>query len=390
MTQYQGGFPTQVNTNAAPAVLGDFCDSNPRATVDAGAGAFIAGPNGVSVGTFAWADALNLTVSNTGPGAPTGFVRRDQQGIITTYLAFNTLLVAPGFPVTLFNEGGFWVYNGGTAASAIGQTAYANNATGQITFAAAGTPPTSASVTAQLYANLITDATLAANSITAGAISGTTLTVATIAAGTVLAAGQLLSGGTSSTGYVDPNTAIVSQLTGTAGGAGTYTVSISQNVTSVAMGVTGGGLTVTTMGTGYVIVGQGVTGTGIPTGTTITAAGTGTGQNTGTYAISAAPTPGSSIAVTVAGGTLTVTAVASGTLNVNDTVTGGTIAAGTYLQAFIPGSGTLGGVASYVTNTATTSASGTVTVVAGTATKWVASSIGAPGELVKMTSWLNG
>ncbi len=386
------GFPRQVNVLAAPAVLGDFCDSNPRATVDSGTGAFVAGANGVSVGTFAWADAANQTVSNTGYGAPTGFVRRDQQSIITTYLADDTLLIAQGFPVTVFNEGGFWVLNTGTTTSAIGNKAYANNATGQITFNVTGTPPTSASVTAQLYANLITDATLAANSITAGAISGTTLTVTTIAAGTVLAPGQTLSGGSSSVGYVDTNTVIVSQLTGTAGSTGTYTVSISQNVLSTAIGVSGGGMTVTTMGTGTVSLGQIAVAAGnLTAGTVVSGIGTGTGTNTGTYAISLPPsTAGASISVTLGGGTLVVTAVASGALAVNDSISGGTIAAGTYITSFIPGSGSLGGVASYLVNTATTSASGTVTVAAGTETKWVASSIGAPGELVKMTSWLNG
>ena len=386
------GFPRQVNVVAAPAVLGDFCDISPRSTVDASTGAFVAGPNGLAVGRFAWADPTNTILNNTGSGAPAGFVRRDQQGIITQYLADDTLTIAPGFPTTCFNAGGFWAYNNGTTTSAIGNTVYAGNADGSVTFNVAGTPPTSASVTAQLYANLVTAATLAANSITAGAISGTTLTVTSIAAGTVLAAGQILGGGSAGTGYVDTNTTIVSQLTGTAGGVGTYTVSISQNVTSVAMTVTGGGMTVTSMGTGTVAVGQTATASGnLAAGTTVTAVGTGTGTNTGTYALSAAPTTaGAGVAVTMSGGTLAVTAVASGTLYINDTVTGGTIAAGTYLQSFIAGSGSLGGVGSYLVNTSTTSASGTVTVVAGTATKWVASSIGAPGELVKITTWLNG
>jgi len=384
------GFPTQVNSQAAPGIAGDFCDSNPRATVDAGQGSFVAGPNGLVVGAFAWADDLNHTCSNSGSGAPTGFVRRDQQAIITQYLADDTLLMLPGQPVTLFNAGGFWVKNNGLTTSAIGNTAYANNTNGQVSFGPAGSPPTSASVTAQLYANLITDATLAANSISAGSISGTTLTVASIGAGTVLAPGQVLSGGSSGTGYVDPSTTIVAQLTGTAGSTGTYQVSISQNVTSTAIGVTGGGMTVTTMGTGTVALGQTATGTGIPAGTVVSGIGTGNGTNTGTYALSAAPASGSSIAVTLSGGTLDVTVVASGSLNVNDTITGGTIAAGTYITAFVPGSGTYGGVGNYLVNTSTTSASGTVTVAAGTATKWVASSIGAPGELVKMTTWLNG
>src|ERR1700690_4129402 len=98
------GFPNQVNVQAAPAVLGDFCDSNPRATVDAGQGAFVAGPAGVSVATFGWADPTNTFINNFGVGAPTGFIRRDQQAIITTYLAESSLLMSPGFPLTVFNE----------------------------------------------------------------------------------------------------------------------------------------------------------------------------------------------------------------------------------------------------------------------------------------------
>ena len=386
------GFPTLVNTVQAPGIAGDFADANPRWTVDAGEAAFVVGLGGLVVGTFAWADPTNQFLTNSGNGAPTGFIHRDQQSIIYIYLADDTLLVPQGYQTTVFNGGSFWVKNAGTSTAAIGNTAYANNSNGQITFGPAGSPPTSASVTAQLYANLITDATLAANSITAGSISGTTLTVTSIAAGTVLAAGQSLSGGSAGTGYVDASTTIVSQLTGTAGSTGTYTVSISQNVTSTAIAVSGGGLTVTTMGTGTVAIGQTATASGnLAAGTVITAVGTGTGTNTGTYALSAAPTTaGSSIAVTLSGGTLDVTAVASGVLNINDTITGGTIAAGTYLQSFVAGSGTLGGTGNYLVNTSTTSASGTVTVAAGTATKWVASSVGAPGEVVKMTSHLNG
>lgn len=382
------GFPTQVNVVGAPAVLGDFCDGNPRSTVDAGSGAFVAGPNGLTVGTFGWADSTNRLINNTGPGAPTGFVRRNQTALITQFLGDDSLLIPGGYAVEVFNEGGFWVLNSGTNTTAIGMPAYANNATGQASFAATGTPPTGGTVTASLAANLVTAATLAANSITAGSIAGTVLTVTTIAAGTVLGAGVVLSGGSASTGYVDANTTIVSQLTGTLGSTGTYVVNISQNVTSTAISCSGGGMTVTTMGTGAVAVGQTVSGTGIASGTIVTAAGTGTGQNTGTYVLSTAPTAGSAIAVTCSGGLLIVTAVASGVVAVNDTVTGGTIATGTYVTGQY--SGTTGGIGSYFVNTTTTSSSGTVTVLGATQTKWVAASVNAPGELVKMTTWLNG
>jgi hypothetical protein len=68
----------------------------------------------------------------------------------------------------------------------------------------------------------------AAAAVVTGSISGTTLTVTGITSG-ALAADQLLS---NAGGAVAPDTFIVSQLTGPAGGAGTYRVSVSQTVAS--------------------------------------------------------------------------------------------------------------------------------------------------------------
>lgn len=62
-----------------------------------------------------------------------------------------------------------------------------------------------------------------------GSIATTTLTVSAISAGTIYPSMQI-----SGTG-VTSGTRIVEQLTGTAGGTGTYTVSTSQTVTSTAM-----------------------------------------------------------------------------------------------------------------------------------------------------------
>lgn len=67
-----------------------------------------------------------------------------------------------------------------------------------------------------------------------GSISGTTLTISALTSG-AFAAGQTLSGsagGSAGGSGVLPGTTIVSQLTGTAGGVGTYQVSISQTVPS--------------------------------------------------------------------------------------------------------------------------------------------------------------
>jgi len=74
-------FQKSVGTQPAPAVAGDFASANPRLSALAGPGGFIAGPNGLVVGRFAW-QSMNVVdsndapaqVNNTGSGIVTGFV----------------------------------------------------------------------------------------------------------------------------------------------------------------------------------------------------------------------------------------------------------------------------------------------------------------------------
>lgn len=141
-------FQTQVNYNPAPAVAGDFASANPRATVLAGPGSLVAGTNGVTVGVFAWAassgtvnpstgetDFYNL-VSNAGSGAPTGFVHREQQAIITVWLQSASNVVPSGLPVVLHQAGDFWVSTATVAT--VGQKIFASNTTGAISTGTAG------------------------------------------------------------------------------------------------------------------------------------------------------------------------------------------------------------------------------------------------------------
>ena len=377
------GFPKQVNVQAAPAVAGDWCDRNPRFFVDAGAGAFVAGTTGLTIGRFAWADANNITLNSTGVGAPTGFIHREQQGLITAYLAEAGIVIPPGMGATACSGAGVWALNSGSTTSAIGNVAYANNGTGAVSFDVAGNPPTSASVTGSIAMNTSTAGVFAVNSVT-GSILSTTLTVTAIGTG-CLAPGQFLSGG-SGANIVDPATMIVSQLTGTAGSTGTYQLSVSQTVTSTTIVASGGCLTVGGTITGTFAVGQTITGASVAAGTTITALGSGAG-GAGTYATSVAQTIGSE-AVTASGGTLTVTNVISGAIAIGNTITGAGVTTGTAVTGLY--SGGLGGVGVYAVNIGQTVASETITVVAGTATKWAAMSVGAPGELVKMSSHLLG
>lgn len=135
-----------------------------------------------------------------------------------------------------------------------------------------------------------TTLTVNATSSFTGSVSGTTLTASSVT-GTI-GLNQFINGTN-----VLPYTQIVSQLTGTTGGAGTYKLNISQTVGSTA---------ITTIASGVLYVGAVVTGTGISAGTTITAFGTGTGGS-GTYTVNTSQlatltTVTSPVAVTVPDG----------------------------------------------------------------------------------------
>jgi hypothetical protein len=130
------GFQTVVNQQQAPAVAGDFASANPRAAVLSPVDAsFIAGTGGATVGLFGWSDA-NGNVTNAGSGAPTGFIHRDQQALITAWLGEESNVIPQGNTVTLFNQGDFWAKTGTTAT--IGQKVFASNTTGAIETGAAG------------------------------------------------------------------------------------------------------------------------------------------------------------------------------------------------------------------------------------------------------------
>lgn len=129
------GFQKQVYIEPAAAVAGDFASSNPRSTVLAGPGTLVADADGVTVGRFAWADADGL-VSNAGAGVPTGFVHREQQGVITIWLAESAMIVPQGLGVTLHNLGDFWAAT--KTVATIGQKVFASNTDGTISTGAAG------------------------------------------------------------------------------------------------------------------------------------------------------------------------------------------------------------------------------------------------------------
>ncbi len=272
-------FQSQVNVTPAPAVAGDFASSNPRFSVDAGPGGLFAGPAGVTVGRFCWitnqamdADNASSLVNSSGSGPVAGIVHREQQALITQFLAEASMVIAPGSQMGVMSGGDYWVKNEGTTQAVFGQKAYAAFTNGAVSFAATASAPT-AVVTGSIAATTFS----ATGSIGTTPQGGSVLTVTAVTSGTIVA-GALISG----TG-VTAGSQIVAQLTGTAGGIGTYAINFAeQTVASTTISGTYGTMTVTAVTSGVLVVGGVLTGTGVTAGTTITALGTGTG-GTGTY-----------------------------------------------------------------------------------------------------------
>ena len=132
-----------------------------------------------------------------------------------------------------------------------------------------------------------------------GSISGTTLTVTASTAGTIYP-GMVLTGPN-----VAASTNITSQNTGTTGGNGTYTVSVSQTVASTGLSalvpgsnvsftgsISGTTMTVTAIAQGAIVPGVNISAGSITNNTRVTAFGTGTG-GVGTYTVNNSQTRGS-------------------------------------------------------------------------------------------------
>lgn len=197
-------FQNAVNLQQAPAVAGDFASTNPRQAYVSPEGGFVAGAGGVTVGRFAWIQSDGKTVLNTGTGKPDGFIHRENNAMITTYLGEASNVIPVGFPVTVMRTGDYWVTALVSSAVRL-EKAYAKFQDGTIQFLATASAPASASFTA--------------------AQSGTTLTVSAVASGTINK-GDLVTQASGSPAYV------LDQLTGTPGSTGTYTLSVSQTVSS--------------------------------------------------------------------------------------------------------------------------------------------------------------
>jgi hypothetical protein len=179
-----------------------------------------------------------------------------------------------------------------------------------------------------------------------------------------------------------------------------YTWRISNPSSAEFIGSTSGNtLTVTLMKSGTIAAGQQLLGFGVTSGTIITALGTGTG-GTGTYTINNSQTilsqnfnsaaVAAKITASISGKTLTVTAVASGTLYPGQTIEGPGVTEGTIITA-------LGGsaVLSFAITTAGTgyAVGDTITVTGGVYSEqatYTVATIGGSGAVTGLTTISNG
>ncbi|NTG07260.1 DUF3383 family protein [Rhizobium rhizogenes] len=134
--------------------------------------------------------------------------------------------------------------------------------------------------------------------------------------------------------------------------AATFTGSIAAGTASVTASIAGNVMYVTAVSSGTLVPGAIIAGTGVTAGTQIDSQIDGTTGGIGSYAVSKTQVVVSET-ITASYGTLTVTAVASGTLSVGQTLSGGTTAAGTMITGLGTGIGLLGTYFVQITQTVT-------------------------------------
>lgn len=212
-------FPTfqkSVNTNPAPGIEGDFASANPRASMIAGEGALVAGPDGVVLGRFGFANNANGVVTSAAPAVTTfrtGFAARAQPALLTGWLEGAGMTLQGGLEVTLHVKGDFWARFAGGAV--MGQSVFASYADGSALSAVKATGPTGAAFTGVIA---VTTGILTASAVTGAIVVGAPISGGTTPAGTIVTA----------------------QLTGTPGGAGTYQTNIITAVASAPLTTPGG------------------------------------------------------------------------------------------------------------------------------------------------------
>lgn len=363
------GFQREVNNQPGVGEAGDFVGANPRAVVLAGPGQFVAPAGGLEVGLFAWADTDTGDVSQSYiPGYQIGFLHRENNAIIVEFLGEASVQVLEGLPITLFSQGDFWAKFAGGATP--GQSVYADPSTGAALAGAAG-----GLVSAVVTASAGFTGTAAMGASFTGEITGNVLT--TSAQTGYITEGDVLAGA-----GITPGTLIGAQLTGPAGGEGTYTVTHA-DVASVAMTTTSTVLVVSAVTRGALQIGSVVTGGGLAVNSTVTAFIAGTG-GVGRYTLSGAAQSSASGTKNANTNVLDVTAVTSGIIGPGSSLSGAGVTSGTVVLEQLTGAE--GGIGTYRISPSQNFASQTVSEAA-IETPWKVNSVAAAGELAKISTW---
>ena len=170
--------------------------------------------------------------------------------------------------------------------------------------------------------------------------------------------------------------------------ASTVTVATSAITTgssSVTGSIQGNVLTVTAVGSGTLYAGTTLSGTGVTTNTEIVSQLSGTTGGVGTYAVSIAEQSAASTTITGAYGILTLGATPSGAFPIGALVTGTGISTTVYVRQLISGTAGASG-ATYSVDGTTSNGSTTLTLTTNVSTNWIARSSGLNGELVKISN----
>jgi hypothetical protein len=235
-----------------------------------------------------------------------------------------------------------------TAASInlTGATSF-SNAAGLIQTALDPSEPTEASFTSALGAAITASM---GSSCTTSTTTGTTLTLGALASG-YLSVGDLVSG-TDSTNSLPAGCHILAQLTGTPGGSAgaTFTISAAATPGNMTSATVTGTSTImdATVDTGYISIGDTITGTTVPTNTTVLSQLTGTTGGVGTYQLSCTAQGIASESMLALSTVLDVTVCATPNIAVGQTLVGSSVTGTPVITAQI--SGTAGGVGFYRIN----------------------------------------
>ncbi len=282
MSLTRGGFQTFVNTHQAPGVVGAFASMNPRAVALAGPGAFRADSAApVVVGFFSWAtisDGIAYGIEKA--SAQLGFVANEGQTVITDFLGVSRLAIQAGFDVTLYTHGDFWANVAGGAVT-VGAAIYADVTTGEPTILTTSFNGTGSVATTTLTITAVTTGALRVGDVVASSTitAGTKITAfgtGTGGVGTYTVDTSQTAGSAAVTVANANNTGFVAKTAAPADASSTASSLAADGVLTVGATLTG----TLDLGDGHSLV---LNGTGVPANTFIVSQLTGSTGGTGTY-----------------------------------------------------------------------------------------------------------